>query len=204
MLSAVIYVTKTWAETKIQRQNEMDSPNIKDFQAQLDCKLTYGTKNQTQLTLVQHIYSFMFKKKIQNQTRWWEKYSQTGITIKMHTNHDGVEAIMLRSIAASSSSRSPFIALKKASEITTTVLRVNKELALISFPMLWVEGHISHSRLVLRRCHPQQPSCSRKFGCRSFIKRLEQFVFVTWKPLLVYMNHNSTGFHWTFQFQILY
>ena len=55
MLSAVIYVTKTWAETKIQRQNEMDSPNIKGFQAQLDCKLTYGNKNQTQLTLVQHI-----------------------------------------------------------------------------------------------------------------------------------------------------
>ena len=42
----------------------MDSPNIKGFQAQLDCKLTYGNKNQTQLTLVQHIYSCMFKKKI--------------------------------------------------------------------------------------------------------------------------------------------
>ena len=30
----------------------MDSPNIKGFQAQLDCKLMYGNKNQTQLTLV--------------------------------------------------------------------------------------------------------------------------------------------------------
>ena len=30
----------------------MDSPNIKGFQAQLDCKVMYGNKNQTQLTLV--------------------------------------------------------------------------------------------------------------------------------------------------------
>ena len=135
----------------------------------------------------------------------WKIFSQTGITVKMHTNHDGVwaTAIMLRSIAASSSSRSPAIAQKKVSEITSTALRVNKELALISFPMRWVEGHISHSRLVLRRCHPQQPSCSREFGCLLFIKRLEQFVFVTWKPLLVFMSHNSTGFHWTFYFQTI-
>ena len=52
MLSAIIYVTIAWAETKIQRQNEMDGPNIEGFHAQLDCKLTYGNKNQTQLTLV--------------------------------------------------------------------------------------------------------------------------------------------------------
>ena len=52
MRSAVIYVTIAWAETKIQRQNEMDGPNIEGFHAQLDCKLTYGNKNQTQLTLV--------------------------------------------------------------------------------------------------------------------------------------------------------
>ena len=99
---------------------------------------------------------------MRKKQEWYEKYSQTGITVKMHTNHDGVRAtaIMLRSIAASSSSRSPVIAQKKVSEITSTALRVNKELALIPFPMRWVEGHISHSRLVLRRCHPQQPSCS--------------------------------------------
>ena len=147
----------------------------------------------------------MFKKKCGKKQEWYEKYSQTGITVKMHTNHDGVRAtaIMLRSIAASSSSPSPVIAQKKVSEITSTALRVNKELALISFPMRWVEGHISHSRLVLRRCHPQQPSCSREFGCPLFIKRLEQFVFVTWKPLLVFMSHNSTGFHWTFHFQTI-
>ena len=142
---------------------------------------------------------------MRKKQEWYEKYSQTGITVKMHTNHDGVRAtaIMLRSIAASSSSPSPVIAQKKVSEITSTALRVNKELALISFAMRWVEGHISHSRLVLRRCHPQQPLCSREFGCRLFIKRLDQFVFVTWKPLLVFMSHNSTGFHWTFYFQTI-
>ena len=30
----------------------MDSPNFEGFHAQLDCKFTYGNKNQTQLTLV--------------------------------------------------------------------------------------------------------------------------------------------------------
>ena len=29
----------------------MDSPNFEGFHAQLDCKFTYGNKNQTQLTL---------------------------------------------------------------------------------------------------------------------------------------------------------
>ena len=33
----------------------MDSPNFEGFHAQLDCKFTYGNKNQTQLTLVQYI-----------------------------------------------------------------------------------------------------------------------------------------------------
>ena len=30
----------------------MNTPSFKGFHAQLDCKLTYGNKNQTQLTLV--------------------------------------------------------------------------------------------------------------------------------------------------------
>ena len=33
----------------------MDSPSFEGFHAQLDCKLTYGNQNQTQLKLVQHI-----------------------------------------------------------------------------------------------------------------------------------------------------
>ena len=33
----------------------MDSPSFNGFNAQLDCKFTYGNKNQTQLALVQYI-----------------------------------------------------------------------------------------------------------------------------------------------------
>ena len=39
----------------------MDSPSFKGFHAQLDCKFTYGNKNQTQLTLVYYI-KFRFQK----------------------------------------------------------------------------------------------------------------------------------------------
>ena len=42
----------------------MDSPNFKGFDAQLDCKFTYGDKNQIQLTLVQYI-----KFRVQKQNR---------------------------------------------------------------------------------------------------------------------------------------
>ena len=34
-------------DKKPQRENEMDIPSSKGFHAQLDCKLTYGNKNQT-------------------------------------------------------------------------------------------------------------------------------------------------------------
>ena len=96
----------------------MYSPSFEGFQAQLDCKLTYGYKNQTQLTLVQCI-----KFRVQKQNRKKrndEKYSQTGITVKIHTNHAGVRAsaIKLRSIAANLSWRYPAIAVKQALEIT--------------------------------------------------------------------------------------
>ena len=56
----------------------------------------------------------------------YDKYSQTGITVKINTNHDGVKAtaIMLRSIAPGSL-RSPVIAVKQALEITSAAHRVN-------------------------------------------------------------------------------
>ena len=78
---------------------------------------------------------------------------------------------MLTSITASSSWRYPVIAGKQASEIIWTALRVNNwEFSLISSPIRWVEGHISHSSRVLRRFHIEQSLCSCEFGCRSFIK----------------------------------
>ena len=61
----------------------------------------------------------MFKNKTEKK-RNDEKYSQTGITVKIHTNHAAVRAsaIKLRSIAANLSWRYPAIAVKQALEIT--------------------------------------------------------------------------------------
>ena len=41
----------------------MDSLSFESFHAQLDCKFTYGNKNQTQLTLVQYIQFRVQEKK---------------------------------------------------------------------------------------------------------------------------------------------
>ena len=69
----------------------------------------------------------MIKNKTE-QNRNNEKYNQTGITVKIHTNHAGVRAtvIMLKSIAASSPWRSSVIAVKQASGTTSAALRVKK------------------------------------------------------------------------------
>ena len=88
-----------------QRVNEMDSPSFEGFHAQLDCKLTYGNQNNFdyQLKLVQHIKFRVQKQNKKNRND--EKYSRTGITVKIHSNHVGVRAtaIMLGSVAAGSS-----------------------------------------------------------------------------------------------------
>ena len=44
-----------------QRENKMDSLSFTGFHAQLDCKFTYGNKNQTQLALLYYI-KFRFQK----------------------------------------------------------------------------------------------------------------------------------------------
>ena len=84
MPRAIVYVIITRTETKILNgENEMGSPRFEGIHAQLDCKLSYGNKNQTQLTLV---YNIVLKSKSE-QNRNYEKYSQTGITVKIHINH---------------------------------------------------------------------------------------------------------------------
>ena len=96
----------------------MNSPSFEGFHAQLDCKLTNGNKNQTQLTLVLHI-KFEFKNKTE-QNRNDKKYSQSGITVIIHTNHDGV---MPRSNVASSEIASdafPMSWVVKATSVTAT------------------------------------------------------------------------------------
>ena len=133
----------------------MDSPSFEGFHAQLDCKLTNGNKNQTQLTLVLHI-KFEFKNKTE-QNRNDKKYSQSGITVIIHTNHDGVRATanMRRSNVASSEIASE-ASLRNYIECPSSALSG--------------EGHISHCNRVLRLCHPEQSSCSGEFGCLSFVK----------------------------------
>ena len=69
---------------------------------------------------------------------------------------------MLRSITATSSWRSPVLVVKQASEITSV--------ALLSETMHCVEGHISHSSWILRRCHPEESLCSCEFNRGSFLK----------------------------------
>ena len=72
----------------------------------------------------------MFKNKTE-QNRNDEKYNQTDITVKIHTNHGGVWAnmIMLKSIATRSSRLSLVITIKLASETTSATFRVkNKSL----------------------------------------------------------------------------
>ena len=73
----------------------MGSPRFEGIHAQLDFKLSYGNKNQTQLTFVQNI---VLKSKSE-QNRNYEKYSQTGITVKIHTNHAGISATAIMRIA---------------------------------------------------------------------------------------------------------
>ena len=82
-----------------QRENEMDSPSFEGFHSQLDCKLTNGKKKSNTANT-----GIVYKVRIQKQNRNDRKYSQTGITVKIHTNHDGIRttAIMLRSNLASS------------------------------------------------------------------------------------------------------
>ena len=77
---------------------------------------------------------------------------------------------MLRSITATSSWRSPVLVVKQASEITSA--------ALLSETMHCVEGHISHSSWILRRCHPEESLCSCEFNRGSFLKHAPFKLFV--------------------------
>ena len=72
------------------------------------------------------MYGFVFKNQTQ-QNRNDENYNQNGMTVKINTDHEGVRAtaIMLRSIAASSSWRTPVIAENEASEVISGALPVS-------------------------------------------------------------------------------
>ena len=57
----------------------MDSPSFKGFHAQL-----------ANTRIVYKVQSSKTKQNKTEQNRNDEKYNQTGITVKIHTNHDGV------------------------------------------------------------------------------------------------------------------
>ena len=128
----------------------MDSPSLKGFHAQLDCKFTYGNKNQTQLTLVQYI-KFEFKNK-REQNRNEKKYSQSGINVIIHTNHDGVRAtaIKLRSNVASSEITSEASIRNYIDRPSSEQRRACSD---VLSDALSGEDHISHCNRVLRLCH---------------------------------------------------
>ena len=151
----------------------------------------------------------MLKNKAE-QTRNDEKYNQTGITVKIHTNHDGVwvNMIMLKLIAAPSSRRCPAITVKQASETTSAALRV-KNKSLLWYPFRCVEWKVT-SVTAAEFCGAVIPSDLHvpvnSAVVHSKNTRLEQFVFylVMWKSSRVFMSHNSAEVHWTFHFELLH
>ena len=135
----------------------------------------------------------MFKNKTE-QNRNDEKYNQTGIIVKIHTNHDGVWAnmIMLKFIAARSSWRSPVITVKQASETTSAALRV-KNKSLLWYPFRCVEWKVT-SVTTAKFCTAVIPSDFHvpvnSAVVHSKNTRLAQFVFylVMWKNSRVFMS----------------
>ena len=118
----------------------------------------------------------MFKNKTE-QNRNDEKYNQTGLAVKIHTNHDGVRAnvIML------SPSR-----LARHGDLRTSQWIMPQKLHRPSFEWKKIRAcsDILSDALSRRPHHPKRSSCSGEFGCRSFIKNLPWtlcFLFVMWK-----------------------
>ena len=152
----------------------------------------------------------MFKKQNRLKNKNDEKYNQTGITVEIHTNHEGFWAkmIMLKSIAARPSWRSPVITVKQASEATSAALRVKKK-SLLWYSFQCVEWKVT-SVIAAEFCGAVIPSNLRVpvnlAVVHSKNTRLEQFVFhlVTWKNSRVFMSHNSAEVYWIFHFKILY
>ena len=135
-----------------------------------------------------------------------EKYSQTGIIVKIHTNHDGVSncdhveihhsyLIIAISSHHSKDSLRNYISLCSSEQRACFDILSN---------VLSGKSHQS-KKASFECCHHKQPSCSHEFSCRLFTKHKPWTVcFVTWKLLLVFMSHNSAGFYWILHFQILY
>ena len=111
-------------------------------------------KNQQGKNVALRTYiKFEFKNKTE-QNRNDKKYSQSGITIIIHTNHDGVRAtaIMLRFNMASSEIASEAGLRNYIDRPSSEQLRACSD---VLSDALSGEGHISHCNRVLRLCHPE-------------------------------------------------
>ena len=113
--------------------------------------------------------------------------------------------IMLKSIAARSSWRSPVITVKQASETTSAALRVKKACSDILSDALSRKSHQSlqfFGAVIPSDLHVPVNSAV----VHSKNTRLAQFVFyiVICKNSRVFMSHNSAEFHCTFHSKILY
>ena len=98
-------------------------------------------------------------------------------------------AIILRYIVASSSWRSPVIAVNQAWNFI-----VRPSVSSVTTAEFF------------RRCHLEKSSCSNEFDCRSFIKHTPWavcFLIVTFVNLRLFMSHDLAGVLWIFHFRIL-
>ena len=134
----------------------------------------------------------------------YDKYSQTGITVKINTNHDGVRAtaIMLRSIApglsgvAISGHRDEASLRNYISRPSSKQLRAYSD----TLPVRRVEGHISLSSTA------QSPRAIYMFLWirPSFIYKTPPwavcFLIAMRKKPRVFMSFNSSGFQGVFYF----
>ena len=143
------------------------------------------------------------------QNRNDEKYNQTGITVKIHTNHAGVRAtaITLRSTAVSSSSD-----LRSSQWRKPQVLHQ----PLFEWKIKACSDILSHA-LSARPHQSLQPSVTALSSRAIFMFRWIRLLFIHKtlalnclfstchvKTLRVFMSHNSAEFQCTFHFQILY
>ena len=148
----------------------------------------------------------MFKKNTE-QRRNDKKYNRTGITVIIHSNHDGVRAnmIMLKSIAGRSSWRSPVFEVKPQKLHRPPFEWKNR--SLLWYPFRCVEWKVTVTEAEF--CGTVIPSDLHVPVNSAVVHlkntRLEQFVFylVMWKNSRVFMSHNSAEVHWTFHFKIL-
>ena len=116
--------SKSWASTKktVKWFNFKKGNELQRAEQILKKTVKWFNFKKGRINLITEKFASSLSFVLKNKTkRNCEKYSQTGITVKIPTNKAGAraKAIMLRSIAARSSRQSPVIAVKQASEITS-------------------------------------------------------------------------------------